>query len=194
MDGSELQGAVTAAGVIANVVDAIDKQATFPSDVLVMSSGAIVKVKQIPEVYLQGLLRAFPRPEVPRVTIKDEENGKEYQEENPNDPHYLRQLRDWRVQLADASMRVTLLRGIEVLQLPPGTKPFDEDKEFQEEQDLIGIDLHGASRSARYLIWLQYRIVISTQDVDKINEACQQMAGLSEEDIAEAMAAFLGNS
>lgn len=176
---------------VAEAVEETDKKVD-PTAPFVLSSGATVRARPIPEVFSQAILRKIPRPRPPKVKIEDEEDGRVRWEENPNDPNYRWELVDWESALTEALTNLALLRGVEVLKHPDGFKSMDDDEIFFEDMDALGMDLEGMSRAQRKLLWMKYRIVTQLNDLQEIQERIQELAGIDEEDIAQQMSLFRG--
>ena len=154
---------------------------------LTLVSGAVVEAKPVPDMVLQALFSQYPEPKPP--ILATEVRGKMIREANASDPDYLAavEVRD-RV-LSDAMLNLTLLRGIKVLQLPPDVSPYDEDDEWEEELSDLGIEIP-TKKTLRRLLWLRYRVAISTTDLVKLQEESMRLSGVSEEEIQAAMQRF----
>lgn len=161
-----------------------------PSEPFPLKCGAFVRAKALPEIFGQTLLKKFPRPRPPKVRIVDEEDGRERWEENPNDPAYLREEREWQTNMMSASLDLTLLRGVEIIELPEGMPSFDEDEEFAEEMEIFGFSLGGMSRSQRRLLWMKYRLFENEADLTEVMDRARELSGISEEVIQDQMDLF----
>jgi hypothetical protein len=162
-----------------------DPTAPFP-----LSCGAIVRAKALPEVFAQTLLKKIPRPRPPKIRIVDEEDGRERWEENPNDPSYIREEREWQTNIIEATLDLALLRGVEVIKLPEGMPSFDKDEEFAEEMEIFGFDLGEMSRTKRRLLWMKYRLFNTEEDISAITNRSEELSGISEELVQEQMDLF----
>ena len=155
--------------------------------VLTLVSGAVVEAKPVPDMVLQALFSQYPEPKPP--ILKTEVRGKMIREANASDPDYLIAVEERDKVLSDAMLNLTLLRGMKVLQLPSDVSPYDEDDEWNEELSDLGIEIP-TKKTLRRLLWLRYRVAISTTDLVKLQEASMRLSGVSEEEIQAAMERF----
>ncbi len=174
-------------------VDAAEKEATqLPTLDLTLMCGARVRVKPIPAVVLQMLQKEHPEPQIPVSIVQI--GGKEQEVPNPDDPRY-RQARDQhRLEMGDATLKLMLLRGLEILELPPDVRPYEQDDTWVEELEVIGISSIPETPLARKITWMRYRILGYVEDFEKVQAACWKLGGVSEEDIAAAEAGFPSSS
>ncbi len=154
------------------------------------STGALLRVSSPPDRLIQALWRKYPEPRVPMIERKD--GTKTTLEPNPDDPAYL-QAREERVWLVnDGIERITFLKGVEIVELPEGVPPFDKDDGWADEyEDLLGYP-PPEKRTARYMEWLNYRIVPNSADMNLITEVIRELSGVDEEDIEAAEESFRG--
>lgn len=75
-----------------------------------LSTGVRATLKPVPQTILQDALALVKEPQVPVVWIGE----KEREEENPNDPRYLKALEDVAVEQARVTFDVFALYGIEL--------------------------------------------------------------------------------
>ena len=155
--------------------------------VLTLVSGAIVEAKPVPDMVLQALFSQSPEPKPP--ILETEVRGKMIREANLDDPDYLAAVEARDKVLSDAMLNLTLLRGLKVLQLPPDVVAYDEDDEWEEELSDLGIEIP-TKKTLRRLLWLRYRVAISTTDLVKLQEESMRLSGVSEEEIQAAMQRF----
>ena len=155
--------------------------------VLTLVSGAIVEAKPVPDMVLQALFSQYPEPKPP--ILETEVRGKMIREANASDPDYLAAVEVRDKVLSDAMLNLTLLRGIKVLQLPSDVVAYEEDGEWEEELSDLGIEIP-TKKTLRRLLWLRYRVAISTSDLVKLQEEGMRLSGVSEEEIQAAMLRF----
>lgn len=172
---------------VSQAVDAVTSVPEEDSTTLVLSSGAVVRVKRISERLIQRVWMQFERPKPPMVKI--EQGGKTWMEPNYDDPVYADEERRYQLQLIEAMKRIFLLRGMEIVKLPEGQPPYEEDTTWESELEAIGLDVP-ESGPLRYLEWLYYRIAPLDDDALRVQEAINKLAGVSQEDIDAAMASF----
>lgn len=169
-------------------VDAAEQEATqLPMVDLWLLCGAKVRIKPIPAVILQLLQTEHPEPEVPISIVQM--GGKDVPVPNPDSPAYRRALDQHRLEMGDATLKLMLLRGVEILELAPHMRSYEEDDTWEEELELVGITVPKKAL-ARKVQWLRYRILGYVQDFERIQEACWRLGGVSKEEIAAAEARF----
>lgn len=155
--------------------------------VLTLVSGAVIKAKPVPDMVLQAMFSQYPEPKPP--ILETEVRGRMIREANLSDPDYLIAVEARNRVLSDAMHNLTLLRGLKILQLPPDVVEYDKDDEWEKELSDLGVDIP-EKETLRRLLWLRYRIVISPNDLVKLQEEGMRLAGTSEEEIQAAMARF----
>ena len=155
--------------------------------VLILVSGAVVEARPVPDMVLQTLFSQYPEPKPP--ILETEVRGKMIREANLDDPDYLVAVEVRDKVLSDAMLNLTLLRGLKVLQLPSDVVEYDKDDEWEEQLSDLGIQIP-TKKTLRRLLWLRYRVAISTTDLVKLQEESMRLSGVSEKEIQAAMERF----
>jgi len=163
----------------------------LPDDfTFVTSTGAVIEAIEPPDNIMQRVLAQFPERDPPIVTIT--QGSKTWKEPNANDPDYVRKRRRRMVLLGEAVLKVNMFRGMVILELPKDQPKYEDDTEWIEEYEAIGLDVPGKEqKTARYLEWLRYRILPSAMDMEGLRKAGNRLEGIKEEDVEAAMATFL---
>jgi len=162
---------------------------TVVSDILTLSTGYVVKLITIPDALYMKIYNRFPEPTPPMIDRID--GGKTFQEPNPDDPQYEKDLLKHNKLLSEAVSRAEALKGVEIISAPETAYLFDDDKEWMEELEAIGIPVpEKSSRSARYIEWFLYRVAPSWSDSNAIQDVRIAMRGLSEEEVEATEATF----
>lgn len=155
---------------------------------LTTTTGAKIEILTPPDRLIQALWRKYPEPRVPMIERKD--GSRTALEPNPDDPEYIRAVNDRTLLINDGVERITLLKGIRILELPPDVPAFENDEEFAEEfEDLMGYP-PATQRTARYLEWLSYRILPASSDMLDIQRVAFEIIGVDAEDVAAAEDSF----
>lgn len=156
-----------------------------------LSNGIVLKIKSVPPFLVQAVQNEFKTPPPPKVMI--EEKGRE--EENPNDPAYLRLLEELEEKQNLAINDLFLAAGTEVLSVPDGYfKPEQDDwiavVEFA--QNITGTDIHVDRDNPikRYLHWLRFYALETGADVALATRLPMELAGIREGEVDEVMDAF----
>lgn len=161
---------------------------TTVTDMITMVTGAVVKVSPMKDRLALKLYQKFPEPKPPVVHIK--QDGKEWDESNPNDPDFLAAKELYKNNTYEAYTKIVLMTCVTVISLPEGMLSFDEDTEWIEEMQMLGFSGEYSNRLERYMDWLTYRVVISNADMGKIQDMAAKLAGVTEEEIKAAEASF----
>lgn len=172
-------------------VAAITAREAKPDDGLVTTSvGAVLRAKRLPDLLVQQIWARFPEPVPPTVEVTGA-GGKKWREANPDDPAHRRAQQERTLAIGEAMLKMVLLRGVEIVQLPEGLPPFEEDTEWREDLEYLGAELP-TSLAGQKVEWMRYRIVVTNEDLTALQEACNKLAGVTEADVAAAMEIFPG--
>lgn len=161
---------------------------------LTLNNGAVIRCKPVPPLYIEALADEFREPAPPLVFIE----SKDREEENPNDPAYLRKLDELRRAHQIALVNLVLGIGTELVSVPDGVHPPESDEWVDEVRrrekfthkaiplpDLDDPDL-------RYIGWLRFYASDTNNDVALLGAIPQLLAGLREEEIRAAADSFRG--
>lgn len=156
-----------------------------------LSNGIILRIKSVPPFLVQAVQNEFRTPTPPKVMI--EEKGRE--EENPNDPAYLRLLEELDEQQSLAINDLFLAAGTEVISVPDGYFMPEEDDwisvvEFA--QNITGKDIHieRDNQVKRYLNWLRFYALETGGDIALATRLPMELAGIREGEVDEVMESF----
>ncbi len=137
---------------------------------------------------IQDLSKTDPPPKVPTVWIEDK--GRD--EPNPNDPDYRQSYAVWAANASKRMFRVMVFTGTSVNSVPEGMLRHDEEA-FAEYVVALQIG-KPETKYDLYLIWVESVAAKDKDDLRLLTERLAQMAGLSAEDVAEAVNSFLGDA
>lgn len=158
-----------------------------------LSNGIILKIKSVPPFLVQAVQQEFKTPRPPKVYI--EEKGRE--EENPNDPEYLRTLQELEEKQDLAVNDLFLGAGTTVLSVPEGYYLPEQDEwidvvEFA--QNITGKEIHieRNDKIKRYLHWLRFYALETGGDIALATSLPMQLAGIREGEVEEVMESFRG--
>lgn len=156
-----------------------------------LSNGIILAIKSVPPFLVQAVQNEFRPPNPPKVYI--EEKGRD--EENPNDPAYLRQLEELSEKQDLAVNDLFLAAGTSVVSVPEGYfKPEDDDwiavVEFAQNITGTKIQIDRDDKIKRYLHWLRFYALETGGDIALATSLPMQLAGIREGEVDEVMDAF----
>lgn len=156
-----------------------------------LSNGIVLRIKSVPPFLVQAVQNEFKAPKPPKVMI--EEKGRE--EENPNDPEYLRQLEELDEQQQLAINDLFLAWGTEVISVPTDHYMPEDDEwismvEFA--QSITGKSFHidKDDKTKRYLNWLRFYALETGGDIALATSLPMQLAGIREGEVEEVMESF----
>lgn len=156
-----------------------------------LSNGIVLAIKSVPPFLVQAVQNEFRPPNPPKVMI--EEKGRE--EENPNDPTYLRELAELSEKQDLAVNDLFLAAGTSVVSVPEGYfKPEDDDwiavVEFAQNITGTKIQIDRDDKVKRYLHWLRFYALETGGDIALATSLPMQLAGIREGEVDEVMDAF----
>ncbi len=160
------------------VVEAIEKK---ESDVITLSSGVVLRVKQAPPLMLIKVMAAFPRPKPP--VYRSEVMGRDV--ENPDDPDYLERLQAHKTESSTALLNALILLGTELVSVPKKF-PKPEDNGWLEEFNELGLPARADNKSWRYLNWVMFKAVANEKDLEVIQKAVGRRSGVPETTVKSA--------
>ena len=159
-------------------------------DRIELSNGIVLGTKRMPPGIIRRLMQALPEPTVPVVPIA-EKDGRE--EENPNDPDYLRALEACYNARIEASMMATITFATYLVSVPEGMQR-PEDDEWVEEMQRVGIEPKVETPLGRYIEWLQLYALAGSDDWTRTGMAAAVRAGVLEQDVLDAVNYFRDNA
>lgn len=157
-----------------------------------LTNGIVLTIKPVPPLLINAINQEFQEqlPAPPKILI--EEKGRE--EENPNDPEYLRQIGELAERQQEGVANLLLGVGTEIKFVPDDMfKPDDEGwvQQVQFAAELANKQLEIPSDGVkRYLCWLRFYAMESNTDVALCQGLCMQLAGIREGEIEEVVESF----
>jgi len=142
-----------------------------------LSTGVVVRVRPVASLIISDIARAIPEPKPPKVYIEE----KAREEENPNDPGYLKALDDRQTAQAMAVNDAFLLMGTEVKSSPPDLWAVESD-EWVDRLSLVGIGKPEGPH-ARYLAWMKYVAAPLETDIVALLRGVGRLSAVTEEDV-----------
>lgn len=154
-------------------------------------SGVVLKLRRVAPLLLRDVARNFPNPKVPLVP--NLEKGDNVLEENPNDPAYLRAVREQAEAIGDVTNGIILVRGSEVVSVPDSVSPLADTQWSEDVQEFSGLEVPDSGRR-RYLCWLKYVVLDRAEDFFGLVRKISALSGMvMEEAVAQATEEFRGD-
>jgi len=167
-------------------VKALENAQAPEVNIIKLSTGVVLRGKQIPPLVLVKIISAFPRPKIP--TWYNPTMGREM--ENPDDPGYLERVTAWKAESGSVTLNAIILLGTELVSVPK-KMPGPETKDWLEEYQLLGVPVYPENKNWRYLTWLTFKAAPEVGDLDLIKEVVGRLSGISESKV-EAAETFPG--
>ena len=153
------------------------------------SAGVLIRVLPVQEHLMHKVYDQIVVPDPPLVEMK--QGSKTIMVENEDDPMYVRARRKAFAQMGEASLRITLLRGLEIIELAANMASYAEDTNWIEELEAMGIEPPPVNKgTARYIEWLRMRVFPSTSDMESLAKIQQRMSGLDAKEVEKIMDSF----
>lgn len=152
---------------------------------VILSCGVVLRFKPVPSLAIREAAMRIEAPQVPVVHMED----KDRDEENPNDPDYLRAVAEYEAAKALVANDVILLLGSDIESVPEGIAAL-QDQSWVQDLQALGIEFDTENHAARKLAWLKFYILRTDEDSIKALMGPMRSAGVSEVDVAKAMASF----
>jgi hypothetical protein len=168
-------------------VKAIESAKNPEDDTITLSTGVVLRGKQVPTLILVKLMAAFPRPKAP--TWINPNMGREM--ENPDDPDYLERIKAWKVESSNVTLNALILLGTELVKVPKKMSGPDED-DWVDEYKLLGLPMYPENKSWRYLTWITFRAAPDLNDLNLLKEVVGRLSGIPENKV-EAAETFPGS-
>jgi len=149
-----------------------------------LSTGVKLRVTPISPIATAELTRRHKRPTPPVVMIKDIGRS----EENPNDPVYVKAVKDWEMDITMGVVNLIIVLGTGVV-FVPDTVDALESEDWLDKLEVSGVDV-GTSRASRYLAWVKYIAGPGENDIANITNAVTEMSGITEEEVRNQADAF----
>lgn len=186
-----MQSELDAIDAVSRAIDRITRKGRFAE--FELSNGIVLTLRPIPPLMLQAINQEFNPPPPPKVYM--EEKGRE--EENPNDPAYLKSLEQLASDQDLAINDMILAMGTSVKSIPEGYfGPEDDDwiapVEFAISLSGREILVNRENKIKRYLHWLRFYAMETGADIALATGLPMQLAGIREGEIEEVIDSFRG--
>ena len=159
-------------------------------DEVTLECGAVLILKKPPPMLIPKIMESVKKsdqvPVIPKVFVE----GKDREEENPNDPDYVAAMKDWNANAGLRVLNALVVSCLKIKELNDACDPDGEDfKDF-----LNAIEIEPAEgKSARFLQWF-HTYALDREEFSRLTQWLMQLAGVGEEDVAEAMSFLEGDT
>lgn len=168
---------------IASAVEA-PSQATDVNEVR-LSTGVILGLRPIATRIIVQAMERFEAPKVPVVW----DEAKQRNIENPQHPDYIQALEDHQVARGMAMYDACVALGTELKFIPEGfSKPDDPD--WVDDLVAAGIEFDASRPRLRYIMWVKTVAALRTEDAEAIVRCVTRRAGVTQEDVSDALGNF----
>lgn len=164
--------------------ESVDKLA----DEFTSKNGIIFKIKKVPNMLIADANRKIVFPRVPTVFIEDK--GRE--EENPNDPDYMRDLREAQTRQGMMGVNTYISFGTEVKHIPEGMVDYLSQEWSEDIEEITGLEIPKKGKG-RYCAWVKY-YALDDEDMTDLNIQIARFSGsIPERDVTDAEDSFRDN-
>lgn len=163
------------------VIKAVEAMNTPEDNTITLSTGVVLRGKQVPPLAFVKVMSAFPRPKVP--VWFDPTMGREM--ENPENPDYIERVKAWKAESGNLTLNAMILMGTELVSVPK-KYPGPDSKEWQEEYQVLGMPMMPENKNWRYLTWVIFKAAPDMKDLDLIKEVVGRLSGIPEDKVVAA--------
>lgn len=149
-------------------------------NLITLSTGVVLGVKKVNRSLLADIIARYSAPTIP--TFYNADKGRE--EENPNDPEYVRKLQTYQTKLGNDINNAIILDGTEIESAPEGLELQDNPR-WLRRMKLKGYDID--SEDARYLYWVKFVAAQDDADFTLILNGVKRRMGILERDVRFAV-------
>ncbi len=161
--------------------------------IITMTTGVVLRVVPPKTRVIYNLYMQNPEPKPP--VVSEEMGGKIREFENPDDPDYQAALSAHRTKVYESYVKIIILTSTSIISYPEGMKSFDEDDDWQDELEAIGLPVKEfTNRKERYLEWFFYRVAPTHEDIFLIQNTSEGLVAVSGDSVSAAEETFRNNS
>lgn len=148
-----------------------------------LSSGVVLEVRPVSPFVVSAARMRLPLPAVPIVEIE----GKGREEENPNDPAYVKALSEYEEKVLEATVDAIIAVGCKVMSVPEGFSGPDDEEWIERLAPFVSVP---ADKTSRYALWVRMWAIQTADDWVTLNRVLRGLAGTAEAAVAQATEAF----
>lgn len=160
----------------------IDKTTEDIPSEITLEIGATLRITKPSSMLLASVMtdveKDNPIPVIPKVYMKD----KDREEENPNDPAYKSKMAIWNANAVVRMFKALCASSLSIQDLGGAFDPNGED--FEDYLEALELEV-AKGKTTRFLQWLNTYALVQSES-KKLNTWMMTLAGVTEEDVAEA--------
>lgn len=164
---------------------AVGEMSAPPPSQIMLSNGVVLKIKPVPGLLIRRAASQVVKPTVPMWHNPD--RGRD--EPNPNDPDYLDALGRYDEAVSMAAMNALFIVGTKPETPFPNGVAGPDSEEWIDELKFLEIAAQ-TEGPGRYLDWLKYVALATTDDLINLSAAVGRVSGLQETDVITALNSF----
>ncbi len=157
-------------------------------DIFESSTGVKLRIKTPSALIIQEALKGINTNEPTVPMVYSESKGRD--EPNPNDPDYLVAKQRWQMEAGIRGLKALIPTGTELVS-KPGDLTGHDAPEFADLMASMGIE-PATGNFTRYVQWVMF-VACAADDLNELGTLIMRRMGVSEEDVAEAIATFRGS-
>ena len=152
---------------------------------IALSNGIVLRIKPMPPLLLNDIANSIPEPEMPKIFIEEDNRY----EDNPDHPAYIKALNDRANEVGIRTINAIISVGSEVVSIPDGVlRP--EDNGWLKRTKFTNYQFDADDPEERYLAWLRFYAIATSEDLNKVNTLPLILAGLREAEVEDALQSF----
>lgn len=159
----------------------VDKKAKIEETLIALSSGVVLKAVPASPFVLLAVSVKRPRPEAPEVFM--ENIGKTII--NEQDPEHIERVKEWQKLQSNDMLDALILYGTK-LKSTPKDFPGPKSDAWLDKFSLLEIKTVPENQDWRYLAWVKYVAIQTTEDLDVLKDAVGAISGVREADVKAA--------
>lgn len=168
------------------VVKAVKDEGDQESNLIPLSSGVVLERIPVPRAMLMDIWRKYKEPEIPTFFNEDKQRN----EENPNDPDYIKALEDFNVQVTFAMLDIGIVFGTKIHSLPKDfVNPYSP--EWVDTCNVLGLEVPENDK-IKYLKWVKYIAAPTEGDLVAISNGVLPNYGVRQTTVEQAIETFPG--
>lgn len=165
-----------------NAVNAVEKAQKPDDNTVTLSTGVVVRGKQVPQLHLIKVMAYLPRPKIP--VWFNASMGREM--ENPEDPDYIERVKEWKMASGNLMLESLILLGTEIVSIPK-KMPGPNSDDWIDEYKTLRMEMRPESKNWRYLTWFTFKAAFIAADLDLIKEVVGRLSGVPEAKVDAAV-------